>query len=227
MASGGGPAESDTVLSARDHGSGFVSLWYLGARNERSLAILDSFDPGRYRRAFAQATHELERTSESATVVLVAEEQHKVLVTLREISSHTPDALMVVLSRALSEGKLMSALQAGAAGFCDSSASPQAIARTVEDAIDNGVAIPRWLVPHLVSRLREGSRRIVQCPAGSVELTEREWEVLQQLRLGRTTTEIAAALYVSAGTVRSHVWALVHKCGVSDREALVDLTDAA
>jgi DNA-binding NarL/FixJ family response regulator len=227
MGSGGRLAVDDTVLLSRDHGSGLVSLWFLGARNGRSLAILDAFDPGLYRRAFAQSAQEVVGAPDGATVVLIGEQQRNLLPTIGDISTHAPDALIIVLSRLRAERDVMLALHAGAAGFCDFSASPEAIARTVEDAVDNGAAVPRWLVPHLVNRLRQGSRRVVQCPAGSIELTEREWEVLQQLRLGRTTSEIAAALYVSAGTIRSHVWALVRKCGVSDREALIDLTDAA
>lgn len=214
----------ETGLLPRDR---VVSLWYLGKRSNRSLAILDSFDPGRYRRGFVQSVDQLGGTDGGATVVLIGTEWRDVFATIGNISACRPDAVIIVLSRARSERAAISALHAGAAGFCDASASPEAIARTVDDALDSGAAVPRWLAPHLVSHLRHGAHRVVQCPAGSIELTEREWEVLQQLRLGRTTTEIAKALYVSPGTIRSHVWALVHKCGVSDREALIDLTDAA
>lgn len=49
------------------------------------------------------------------------------------------------------------------------------------------------------------------------KLTERELEVLRLLAKGMTNAEIASALYLSEGTVRNHVSAILEKLGVSDR----------
>jgi DNA-binding NarL/FixJ family response regulator len=225
MTSGGRSATGDTGLLARAD-TGLVALSFLGARTEQALAIRDAFAHGRYRPAFIDTPHDVEQPSgATSVVVVVGDEQEDLLAALNCISAATPEARVVVLARFRSDHDILPALYAGASGFCDSSASPAAIVRTVDDVVDNGAAIPRWFVSHLVNRLREGPRRTVQCPGGTVELTEREWEVLQQLRLGHTTAEIATTLYVSAGTIRSHVWALVHKCGVEDREALRHIID--
>jgi DNA-binding NarL/FixJ family response regulator len=48
----------------------------------------------------------------------------------------------------------------------------------------------------------------------------REWEVLSLLRHGLTTSQIAARLFVSRATVRSHVAAVLKKLHLPNREAL-------
>jgi len=57
----------------------------------------------------------------------------------------------------------------------------------------------------------------------AVELTAREWEVLDQLRRRASTKQIAAALAISEVTVRRHVGGLLKKLGVKDRESAVEL----
>jgi DNA-binding NarL/FixJ family response regulator len=58
-----------------------------------------------------------------------------------------------------------------------------------------------------------------------VPLTSREWQVLDLLRHGLATSEIARRLFVSPATVRSHVAAVLRKLRVPDREAAVRLFD--
>jgi DNA-binding NarL/FixJ family response regulator len=114
-------------------------------------------------------------------------------------------------------------LMAGAAGFCDPAAGPKAIIRTVKAVVKDGVAIPRPMVLPLVEALRRGRGHIVTTPDGPVELTRREWEVLLLIRQHRTTQEMADQLFVSNATVRSHVAAVLHKLGVTERSEVIDL----
>ncbi|WP_172165142.1 response regulator [Pseudonocardia broussonetiae] len=50
-----------------------------------------------------------------------------------------------------------------------------------------------------------------------VPLTERELEVLRLLATGRSNREIAAALFLAAGTVKNHVTNVLAKLGARDR----------
>jgi two-component system nitrate/nitrite response regulator NarL len=52
-------------------------------------------------------------------------------------------------------------------------------------------------------------------------VSPREGEVLRLIADGRTNPEIAAALFISASTVKTHVKSLCDKLGVSDRSAAV------
>ena len=65
-----------------------------------------------------------------------------------------------------------------------------------------------------------GSRAVISHAA---QLTSREWQVLDYLRQGLATGEIARRLYVSPATVRSHVAAVLRKLRVRDREAAIRL----
>jgi LuxR family maltose regulon positive regulatory protein len=61
-------------------------------------------------------------------------------------------------------------------------------------------------------------------PTGPLEsLSDREREVLDQLRTTRTMTEIAQALSVSINTVKSHQRAIYRKLGVTSRREAVRL----
>lgn len=53
------------------------------------------------------------------------------------------------------------------------------------------------------------------------KLTERETEVLQLMAYGRKNSEIASALYLTEGTVKTHVHRILQKLGVDDRTQAV------
>lgn len=52
---------------------------------------------------------------------------------------------------------------------------------------------------------------------GRVPLTEREYEVLKHLVMGKSNTEIAKELIVSVHTAKAHVCSILQKMCVSDR----------
>lgn len=52
-------------------------------------------------------------------------------------------------------------------------------------------------------------------------LTQREQEILSFLAAGKTNQQIALELYITPGTVRVHVHAILHKLEVSDRSQAV------
>jgi DNA-binding NarL/FixJ family response regulator len=85
-------------------------------------------------------------------------------------------------------------------------------------------ALPRRLVARLIEEFRrQGQRarlaRILR--ARGVELTRRQWDVLELLAEGMTSAEMAASLSITQATVRSHVATILQKLRVSTREAAV------
>ncbi|WP_420457899.1 helix-turn-helix domain-containing protein [Neolewinella sp.] len=59
-------------------------------------------------------------------------------------------------------------------------------------------------------------------PVASNELTDKEREVLEQIAAGHSNKEVAARLFVSVSTVKSHINSIYRKLGVTDRRAVVE-----
>ncbi len=141
----------------------------------------------------------------------------------REITARLPGAKVVIITASLDDDDLFNALRAGAAGYLLKGMDPVRLPHALKDVLEGGSAIPRPLVARLVAEFRDhGPRRRVVHEAGH-DLTSREWQVLELLRQGRSTAQIAERLFVSPATVRSHVAAVMRKLGVSDREDLQNL----
>ena len=84
--------------------------------------------------------------------------------------------------------------------------------------------MPRVLVARLIREIqRMGRGPMLDGGGGLVELTPRQWEVLNLMADRLSTAEIAARLLVSPVTVRRHVSAILEKLGVADREAALNL----
>jgi DNA-binding NarL/FixJ family response regulator len=136
-----------------------------------------------------------------------------------------PDIRPVVVAEIDNPDEFLAALTGGVCGFCRSDAGVDAIVRTIESVYSSGVSIPRDMVGPLVAQVRHGRGHRMNTIAGPIDVTDREWEIMQLMLQRRTTREIANALYVSTGTVRSHVSALMHKAGAVDRDDLVAMVE--
>lgn len=127
-----------------------------------------------------------------------------------------PDAPRVlVLTTFENDEYVAEALRAGAHGFVLKRARPDELAR----AIRTVAAGDSLLFPDAVRRLVGGPRR--RRAPWADRLTAREREVLALVARGLSNAEIAATLYVSAETVKTHVSALLAKAGARDRTGIV------
>lgn len=148
------------------------------------------------------------------------------LTAVREIVRAHPQAAVVVLADRYSDADLLDAVRAGAMGYLDKDIESDCLPGVVRAALAGEAVIPRRLVGRLVTEVRA---RAAAPNHGDdwnpILLTRREVEVLGLMRAGLTTSGIAERLFVSPGTVRSHVMSMVRKLHVSDRAALLLSTD--
>jgi DNA-binding NarL/FixJ family response regulator len=158
-------------------------------------------------------------------VVVLDDRQHDWLRTVVDLTHAHPEIRPVVLADIESAEQFLAALMGGVVGFCRADASVAAIVRTIETVDGSGVAIPRDMVGPLVAQVRHGRGHRLDTIAGPIDVTDREWEILQLMMQRRSTREIADAVFVSVGTVRSHVAALVRKVGAVDRDDLVQMVE--
>jgi DNA-binding NarL/FixJ family response regulator len=147
---------------------------------------------------------------------------------IHEILEHLPETAIVVLSASGSDTDLLTALRAGAVGFLPLDLDPTRLPDALHGVLEGEAAIPRSLVLRLVEAVRsDGRHREARRDGRRIELTWREWEVLDLMCAGLSTGETAARLLVSAVTVRRHVSNVVKKLDVADRTAAVALLDRA
>lgn len=142
------------------------------------------------------------------------------------ISAALPDTRVVMLSASAADEDLFGALRAGACGYLLKDTAPDRLAFALQGAMNGEAALPRHLTARLIEefRARDGRRRLAVGDR-QLELSDREWDVLELMREGHTTREIAERLWISPVTVRRHVQAILGKLQVSSRsEALARLS---
>jgi DNA-binding NarL/FixJ family response regulator len=144
-----------------------------------------------------------------------------------EISRLLPESAVVMLTVSRADADLFDALRAGAAGYLLKDIDPARLPLALHGVLEGEAALPRQLVALLIEEFRERKRRRLIPLVGrrAVQLTDREWEVLELMRQGLRTDEIAARLFISTVTVRTHVSAILRKLHVPSREAAVALLD--
>jgi DNA-binding NarL/FixJ family response regulator len=133
-----------------------------------------------------------------------------------------PDAPPILVLTTFDDDEVLAgALRAGASGFQLKDARGEDLVRAAH-AVAAGEA---WLDPAVTARVLTVYRKVPDTPiddsAAVAWLTSREIDVLRGIGQGSTNQEIAAALYVSEATVKSHVGHIFAKLGLRDRAAAI------
>jgi DNA-binding NarL/FixJ family response regulator len=136
------------------------------------------------------------------------------------ITSSDARARVLVLTTFDDDDYVYGALRAGASGFLvkDMALEDILAAIRVVAAGDAMIApaVTRRLIGEFASQPRSGRK-----PRELTGITDREREVLRLVGLGLSNAEIAAALYISMGTAKTHVARLLAKLDARDRVQLV------
>ncbi|GAA1394202.1 response regulator transcription factor [Kitasatospora putterlickiae] len=107
------------------------------------------------------------------------------------------------------------ALHAGAVGFVLKDAGPALLVEAVRAACAGDALISPSITLRLLRSLAPARRTAVSGPAQP--LSARETEVVRAIARGRTNQEIAAALFISVSTVKSHLATVQGKLRVRNR----------
>jgi DNA-binding NarL/FixJ family response regulator len=129
-----------------------------------------------------------------------------------------PSTQVVVLTTYSDEADIITALRAGALGFLTKDATRAQIAQAVRAAAAGQSILAGEVQQKLVAAAGPVAPQAVEPPDG---LTAREVEVLRLIAEGLANKEIAARLYVSEATVKSHINRLFAKAGITHRAQAV------
>jgi DNA-binding NarL/FixJ family response regulator len=145
----------------------------------------------------------------------------------RQVTALPEAPRVVVLTTFDLDEYVVAAIGAGASGFLLKDAAPEdmlAAVRTVH-AGDSVIAASstRRLLQHVAPMLRGAAPSSADSAGQLSDLTPREREVLVQMALGASNTEIAQRFVVSEATVKTHVGRVLAKTGSRDRVQAVVL----
>ncbi len=143
----------------------------------------------------------------------------------RLITAAGTHARVLVLTTFDDDDYVYGALRAGASGFLVKDMALEDILTAIrvvaagEAMIAPGVT--RRLIGQFAGQQRSGQQGSERKPRELTGITDREREVLRLVGLGMSNAEIAAALYITVGTVKTHMARLLAKLGARDRVQLV------
>ncbi len=133
----------------------------------------------------------------------------------RTITASHPDVHVLVLTTYSDETWVLDAIRSGASGYLLKDAPRNRLVAAIRGTIDGETHLDPSVAGGLLVRL--ASSDAVAGDAVLADLTEREREVLALIGKGLPNAEIAARLFLSEGTVRNYVSAILTKLGVHDR----------
>jgi DNA-binding NarL/FixJ family response regulator len=134
---------------------------------------------------------------------------------IRRIRAQFPDIKILVLTTYADDEWVFDAVQAGASGYLLKDTPRDEVIKAIRGTTEGKT----YVDPSVAGKvLRQASSHQNQ-PSTNIttELTEREIEVLQLIAKGLNNRDISEKLFLSEGTIRNHVSAILAKLGVSDR----------
>lgn len=123
----------------------------------------------------------------------------------RALLKEFPAARIVIFSASDGDETIYQALRAGARAYLLKDSPTCVLLETIETVAAGQTYVPTEIAAKLAGRLHIR------------DLTSREQEVLEQIVAGKTNSEIGAMLFISEGTVKSHVNRILDKLHVNDR----------
>ena len=118
---------------------------------------------------------------------------------------------VIVLTTYDTEADIVAAVEAGACGYLLKDAPPDELTAAVRAAAEGRSALAPAVAGRLIERMR----------VGAISLSARETQVLSLVAAGRSNQQIAAELFVSEATVKSHLVHVFTKLDVDSRTAAV------
>ena len=140
-----------------------------------------------------------------------------------EITARLPETKVVMLTVSRDDRDLFASLRAGAAGYLIKDLKPGELLTGLEMVAAGDAAMSPRTVARVLEEFRDraAKRRAIVAPSADGSLTSREWEILNLLRNGLSTADIADRLVVTPATVRTHILSALRKLRLPDRESAI------
>ena len=133
----------------------------------------------------------------------------------REIHERYPQVKVLVLTTYSEDEWVLDAVRSGAAGYLLKGAPRETLLRAIKGTAAGHTHVDPAVAGTLFDQVTQ--QRFSRDTTIAQDLSEREMDVLRLLARGLNNAEIANQLYLSPGTVRNYVSAILSKLNVADR----------
>jgi two-component system, NarL family, response regulator LiaR len=144
---------------------------------------------------------------------------------MNELARVAPGPRAIILGDSDDEDAGLHALSHGAAGYLRRGIDLDSLAHALAGVMEGEAAISRTMAGRLAARLQQLAEGLSGMRPVRSPLTTREWEVLDLLRSGASTAQIADELVLSPDTVHSHVQHIMRKLNAHSRAEAVELAE--
>ena len=137
------------------------------------------------------------------------------IVATQRIRDQFPGVKVLVLTTYDADEWVFDAIRSGASGYLLKDTPREDLVRAIEGTASGETHID----PAIAGKLLAHAARSAPAPDTKIveDLTDREQDVLKLLAIGLTNADIAERLFLSEGTVRNYVSAILAKLDVADR----------
>lgn len=138
------------------------------------------------------------------------------LTAIEQLRDKQPQAAVVILTTFNEDDLMMRGLRAGARGYLLKDTDRATLFNVIRAAARGETLLKPDILARLLARQPDSPR-----PSSSLDLTDRELQVLRAVARGERSKEIAAQLGITERTVKAHLASIYNKLGVDSRAAAI------
>ncbi len=133
----------------------------------------------------------------------------------KQLKKNAPHIKIIILTSFSDQDHVLPAISAGAEGYQLKDIDPDELVYTIRAAFSGKRQLHPLATNQLMSHMTKKDQ--VDDERRITNLTPREKEVLREITLGKSNKEVAAALYITEKTVKTHVSSILSKLNFHDR----------
>ncbi|MGC4234078.1 MAG: response regulator transcription factor [Niabella sp.] len=139
----------------------------------------------------------------------------------RQLKEQYPQVKVLMLTTFDDDDKIFNAILAGASGYLLKDESAEAIYKAIYDIYNGGAAMSSGIALKTLNHIKNSAPALP--PDSQSVLSQREMEILTELKNGLGYKQIATRLFISEGTVRKHIEHIYRKLQVNNKVSAVNV----
>ncbi|SOC21099.1 LuxR family two component transcriptional regulator [Ureibacillus xyleni] len=136
----------------------------------------------------------------------------------KRIRNLYPEMKILILTTFDDEEYAYQTLKDGASGFLLKSSEPNKLLSSIHSVVNGGLVIQEDVAAKLMPKLLQ--QHVPKENEITIDLTQRELDIVKLVGEGKTNKEIATALFLSVGTVKNHITHILQQLDLRDRTQL-------